>query len=161
MSEKDKKDFFIYRRRLPHWRLVDSVYFVTWRLHPSQPELTPAERGAIVSALRFFDGQKYELIAYVVMHNHMHLLIKVNDHRTLPKIIHSWKSYTAHRLQREFKRHGSLWQDEYFDRIVRDELEFLEKAQYILNNPFKIWPEIENYEWVWCIEELTGPAPPI
>lgn len=39
-------------------------------------------------------------------------------------------------------------QDEYFDRIVRDEAELLEKAQYIINNPFKVWPEIEEYPWV-------------
>lgn len=62
--------------------------------------------------------------------------------------MHSWKSFTANTLQRQFGRKGYIWLDEYFDRIVRDEEEFLEKAQYILNNPAKKWPEIEDYEWV-------------
>jgi hypothetical protein len=63
-------------------------------------------------------------------------------------IMHSWKSVTANTLQRQFGRKGRIWLDEYFDRIVRDEEEFVEKAQYILNNPVKRWQEIEDYEWV-------------
>jgi hypothetical protein len=30
---------------------------------------------------------------------------------------------------------------------MRDDAEFLEKAQYILNNPRKRWPEVEEYPW--------------
>jgi hypothetical protein len=41
-----------------------------------------------------------------------------------------------------------VWQDEYFDRIVRGEAELSQKAQYILGNPFKRWPELENYPQV-------------
>ena len=40
-----------YHRRMPHWRLVGSVYFVTWRLAPSQAELSAEERGVIMAAL--------------------------------------------------------------------------------------------------------------
>jgi hypothetical protein len=48
----------------------------------------------------------------------------------------------------------SIWQEEYFDRIVRDEKEFLDKVQYILNNPLKRWPEMEGYPWVWVKKDL-------
>jgi hypothetical protein len=41
-----------------------------------------------------------------------------------------------------------VWQFEYFDRIVRDEDELLQKLRYILGNPWKRWPGIEGYEWV-------------
>jgi len=149
MNEKDEKEFYIYRRRLPHWRMVDSVYFVTWRLHSAQPELMPSEKEAVVSALKHFDAQRYELLAYVVMHNHIHVLLTSGKQHNLHKIVHSWKSYTANKLQREFARIGQVWQDEYYDRIVRDEAEFDEKTQYIINNPFKTWPEIREYEWAW------------
>ncbi|WP_194722828.1 hypothetical protein [Noviherbaspirillum malthae] len=62
--------------------------------------------------------------------------------------MHSWKSFTANRLQREHGRVGAVWQQESFDRIVRDEAEWLEKIQYIMNNPLKRWPELKTYQWV-------------
>jgi putative transposase len=83
-----------------------------------------------------------------VMHNHIHVIVEPNNEHQLQAILHSWKSFSANRLQREYGRKGKIWQDEYFDRIIRDEEEFLEKAQYILNNPCKVWPEREEYEWV-------------
>jgi putative transposase len=46
-------------------------------------------------------------------------------------------------------REGKVWQEDYFDRIVRDEAEFIEKAQYILNNPLKIQIRIDEFPWVW------------
>ena len=58
------------------------------------------------------------------------------------------KSFSAHRIHALGTRHGQVWQDEYFDRIVRDEGEFVEKARYIVNNPWKRWPEISEYRWV-------------
>ena len=58
-------------------------------------------------------------------------------------------------LQRKFQRRNSVWQDEYFDRIVSDEAEFLEKVKYILNNPLKTWPDIQEYRWVW-VKMMAG-----
>jgi hypothetical protein len=55
----------------------------------------------------------------------------------LNQIVQTWKSYSAYKLQRDFCRCNRIWQDEYFDRIVRDQDELNEKAQYILNNPLK------------------------
>ncbi len=52
-------------------------------------------------------------------------------------------------MQKKFNRVGAIWQAEYFDRIIRDDTEFFEKARYIMNNPIKRWPEIEEYKWVW------------
>jgi len=137
-----------YRRRLPHWRLEGSTYFVTWRLHPNQRPLSPEERDVVASAIRHFEKVKCELFVFVVMDDHCHVLfIPIGDHQ-LKDIVYSWKSYSAYRIQREFKHVGAIWQDESFDRIVRNEAEFLEKGNYILNNPRKRWPEIEDYPWV-------------
>jgi putative transposase len=143
-----------YRRKMPHWRLSGSVYFVTWRLAPSQAELSPEERGLIMTALRYFDGRRYELYAGVVMNDHVHALVKPLEDYRLQKLVHSWKSFTAHELRRDSGK--KLWQEEYFDRIVRDEQEFLNKARYILNNPLSRWPEMEEYPWVWVKQELIS-----
>jgi putative transposase len=143
------QELFIYKRQLPHWRMSGSVYFVTWRLYRDQPELNPHERDIIASSLKYFDKQRYDLFAFVVMLDHVHVLVKLRNGFLLNQIVHTWKSYRAYKLQRDFSRSNRIWQDEYFDRIVRDQDELYEKAQYILNNPLKIMPEIHDYRWVW------------
>ncbi len=159
MPENQDDKLSIYRRRLPHWRMSGAVYFATWRLHPSQPELKPEERHLLTNTLSHFDGKRYELLAYVVMHNHIHVIVAPNDEHQLQTVVQSWKSFLANRLQREYGRKGSIWQDEYFDRIIRDEEEFLEKAQYILNNPQKEWPDITEYQWVGIRKAGTEARP--
>jgi hypothetical protein len=111
----------------------------------------------VVSALRHFEGTRYRLHAYVVMNDHVHVLVEPLNGHELGAITHSWKSYTANQFQRRFGRQGAVWQDESLDRIVRDEAEFLEKAQYTQYNPFKRWPELAEYEWVGFPQwERTG-----
>lgn len=138
----------IYRGKLPHWRMDGSTYFITWRLAVFQPVLEPEERTLVANAVKFFAGERYNLLAYVVMDDHVHVLAAPKEMFSLQETVHSWKSYTANRLQRKFGRIGMIWQDEYFDRIVRDERELVEKANYILDNPMKRWPDLKDYPWV-------------
>ena len=138
-----------YRRHLPHWRQDHATYFVTWRLARGEPELDSSERDLVMAAIRKFDGQRYELSAFVVMDDHVHVLLAPLPPHEVRAILHSWKSFTARQMQREHKKLGPVWQNEYFDRIVRDDHEFLQKAAYIAGNPNKRWPEIRNYPWVW------------
>lgn len=82
------------------------------------------------------------------MDDHVHVLVRPYENHSLEQIVHTWKSFTANRLQRESSRTGAVWQQESFDRIVRDENEWLEKIQYIMNNPLKRWPGLGEYAWV-------------
>jgi putative transposase len=137
----------IYRRKLPHWRLGGSTYFVTWRLAKSQSALNPEERTLVVNAIQHFVGERYALLAYVVMDDHVHILVEPWEPFSLQKIVHALKSFSANRLQKDFGRIGAIWQREYYDRIVRDEAELEEKAEYILGNPARRWPALEKYQW--------------
>jgi putative transposase len=137
----------ISRRRLPHWRLEGCAYFITWRLQAGQLMLLPHERDLVTSAIRHFNHQRYELYAYVVMDDHVHVAMRLLSEQELSAVLHSWKSYTANQLQRKFQRRGELWLHESWDRIIRDEAELYEKCNYILNNPFKRWPELTEYKW--------------
>ena len=141
----------IHRRHLPHWRSENAVYFVTWRLHRDQAPLSAVERSSVVSAIRHFDGDRYRLFAFVAMDDHVHAIVQPAAVHRLEEIVRSWKSYSAHQLQRAEGRIGALWQNEYFDRIVRNYAELHEKMAYILNNPRKRWPGEESYPWVWAI----------
>ena len=93
-----------------------------------------------------FDGERYDLIAYVVMPNHVHVLLKVYDGVELAKMVKSWKSYSARRINEIIKDAGlktsapgkknlvSLWQRGYWDRFVRDEEHFYQTIEYIRKN---------------------------
>ena len=143
----------LYSRKLPQWRQDQVTYFVTWRLARGQQELDSDERDLTVAAIKRFERQRYELNAYVVMDDHVHVLLTPLSGYDLQGIVHSWKSFTARAMQRERKRFGRVSQDEYFDRIIRDDKEFAQKLVYVVQNPWKRWPDIEEYAWVWPLEQ--------
>ncbi|HUY28733.1 MAG TPA: transposase [Candidatus Binataceae bacterium] len=148
MPEDDRRAFF-YRRHLPHWRADRATYFVTWRLARGQAELDPAERTIVADAIRHFIGVRYEIIAFVVMNDHVHSIVVPLSEFSVEGIVHAWKSFTAHAIRKGRTGSGPVWQREYFDRVIRDDRELQEKRLYILANPFKRWPEIDSYLWVW------------
>jgi REP element-mobilizing transposase RayT len=99
------------------------------------------EHGEIVaSALKYFDGQRYRLHSWCVMPNHVHVMVHVEVGREVPRILHSWKSYTAHVIGK-----GVIWQREYFDRVIRSPREFADTGEYIRGNPRKAGLR----EWAW------------
>jgi putative transposase len=141
-------EVYVYRRNLPHWRLAGATYFVTWRLGSGQVELSAEERSLIVDCLHHFDRKRYDLLAYVVMNDHVHALVTPTGNWKLEQLVHGWKSFSTHQLQHAHGRIGQVWQGEYFDRVVRDEAELLEKATYIAHNPWKRWPDLLGYPWL-------------
>jgi REP element-mobilizing transposase RayT len=86
-------------------------------------------------AIRYFDGVRLDLISSVVMPNHIHALFIQNHEYLLEKLILSWKTFTARNINKLFGRTGSLWQRDYFDRLVRDETHFANCVRYIRRNP--------------------------
>ncbi len=126
----------ITRRHLPHWTLTGSVYFVTFRL--LQGSLTQEERKLILEHLRSGEGRYYDLAAATVMPEHVHLLIKPLADFSLSRIMKGIKGVSARRLDLLRRGSGSIWQDESWDRIMRDAAEFEEKLQYMLDNPVKL-----------------------
>ncbi|MBI4965196.1 MAG: transposase [Desulfomonile tiedjei] len=106
------------------------------------------ERSFVANAIKHFASERYDLLAHVVMDGHVYVLVMPVERFSPQEIVHSWKSYTANRLQREFGRIGVIWQREYFDWIIRGDRELVEKANYILDNPFRSWPELKEYKWV-------------
>ena len=141
-------DATTYRRRLPHWRLDGSIYFVTWRLAFGQPDLNDAERQLVADALLFFNGRRYALIAFVVMNDHVHVLVQPREGESLQDLMRSWKGYTGRRMSGA-GRIAPIWQDEYFDRIVRNDMELLQKLHYIEENPLRRFEIEGGYPWLW------------
>ncbi len=94
-------------------------------------------REIVEGALRYFDGQRYVLHAFVVMPNHVHVLFAPLVPHTIPAILHSWKSYTATAIRKHIGGSGAFWQKESWDRLIRGEAHFRHVANYIRHNPGK------------------------
>lgn len=97
----------------------------------------PALAALVISALHHFDGERYELDSYVVMPNHAHVIVRplVPTEHPLEAILGSWKKYSARRINRTLQTSGDLWQEENYDRILRDEEHLWRALQYIGSNP--------------------------
>ncbi|MFL6292456.1 MAG: REP-associated tyrosine transposase [Thermoanaerobaculia bacterium] len=104
---------------------------------------------AVEDALLHFDGQRYRLIAWCVMPNHVHALIETWESWPLANVLHSWKSYTAHMANQILRRSGDFWFREYFDRFIREERHFANAVKYIEENPVKAGLARRPEEWRW------------
>jgi len=97
----------------------------------------PEVAALIQNALLRFDGERYALIAWCVMPNHAHVLAEIFPGFSLDRIVHSWKSFTAHAANRLLGRTDRFWAPEYFDRYMRDDYHLAGARRYIESNPVK------------------------
>ena len=97
----------------------------------------PRVAQSIQNSLLFFDQDRYRLSAWVVMPNHVHMLLTPGPDQDLSAILHSLKSYTANEANKLIGRTGQFWQPESFDRWIRDADHFAKVIAYIENNPVK------------------------
>jgi REP element-mobilizing transposase RayT len=91
----------------------------------------------VQDALLRFDGERYQLFAWVVMPNHVHSLMSRFASYQLKDILHSLKSYTAHEANKILNRRGQFWIEDYFDRYMRSQEHFNRTVEYIESNPVK------------------------
>jgi putative transposase len=98
----------------------------------------PECRSTIEATMRHDDGQLYGLGDFVIMPNHVHVLLHVPEARDLSSILQAWKSISARRINRILTHRGSLWQPEPFDHIVRDESHWQRFINYIRTNPSQL-----------------------
>ncbi|MDP2099633.1 MAG: transposase [Methylobacter sp.] len=109
--------------------------------------------------LQIFDGERYRLIAWCIMPNHVHVLIEPTI--SLPNILQSWKSFTgswaiSHNAELGLgvpraagAAKNQFWMREYWDRYIRDEKHFHATVNYIHNNPVKAGLCAEAHDWPW------------
>jgi REP element-mobilizing transposase RayT len=110
----------------------------------------PRSAEVISKALLHFDGSRYHLHAWVVMPNHVHVVVQPVDSHSLSEILHSWKSYTSHAIRRMHPAQGgALWQKESYDHLIRDDEELWVCREYTVLNPVaaRLCSTPEEYRW--------------
>jgi len=90
-----------------------------------------------VDALKYFDNERYKVICSTTMSNHVHFIF-YQLKQPIRSIMHSLKSYTANEVNKILGREGRFWQEESFDRVVRNQEDLGKKINYVLDNPVKI-----------------------
>ena len=169
------------RRRLPHWQQDNRVYFITFRTKDSLPQVKleelnsfemkdgllnlghgecpfrqPECRAILEEVFIKENGIQYELLAYVIMPNHIHVLVKPREHVALSSILQTWKSVSAHRINKLRDSEGSLWMDESFDHIVRSPDHLNKFIEYIQDNPEKT--HLSAKEYSLFVAQAPSPA---
>lgn len=113
--------------------------------HLGRPEIATL----VLDAVTRFDGERYELLAWCVMPNHVHVLIKQGPELPLAEIVRSWKGSTARQANAILGRTGRFWMREYHDRRIRDETHLSQAISYIENNPVKAGLCERPVDWPW------------
>jgi len=103
----------------------------------------------VENALLHFDGDRYALMAWVVMPNHVHAVLSPQDEHDLTDIVFSWKSYTSNAANRALGRTGAFWEVDYFDRYIRDEKHLTNAVDYVEMNPAYAKLCKRPAEWQW------------
>lgn len=114
---------------------------------------SPSVASIVAKKLQEYDGQFYDLQAYCIMPNHVHILIDTSiqllkedgsyltnppeDYVQLDYIMNRIKGGSSYEANKVLQRTGRFWQKESYDRFVRDEREWCNTVDYILNNPVK------------------------
>ena len=101
----------------------------------------------VADAIRHFEGERYTVASFVVMPNHVHVLFRLKSPYRLERIVKSWKGFTARAINRLLNKAGSLWQEDYWDRLIRNPRHFHKCLQYLRENPIKAG--LRNNEFVF------------
>ncbi|QEN88860.1 transposase [Labrys sp. KNU-23] len=165
-------------RALPHFDSPERVQFVTVRLIDSLPSDQPIReelphqkrrrleadldkglgvcwlaRDDVVILVRdtllHFDQQRYLMLAWCIMPNHIHCLFEPMERYLLADIVKSWKTYSANSANRLLGRSGPFWQRDYFDRYMRSEEQLAKTINYIEQNPVLAGLCNDAATWRW------------
>jgi len=113
-------------------------------------------------SIRYRDSKVYNLYAYCIMPNHVHLVFRhliKDEHQETPVtyIMRDFKRYTGRKCNELLNRTGAFWQPESYDRVIRDQEELENTIRYTLNNPVKAgfvdrW---EDWDYSYCERDFT------
>lgn len=97
----------------------------------------PRAARIVGDAIMHFNAARYDIDSFVIMPNHVHVLVQFRAPWTLKKVLAGWQRYTATEINRLFGMTGDFWRGEGFDHLVRSPEQFAYLQRYIAGNPVK------------------------
>ncbi|MFK8161687.1 MAG: transposase [Lewinella sp.] len=131
------------------YRYLDKLLHT--RRNQEHPLAEPNAVQKVVDRIWQLSEQYYEVIAYSIMSNHVHLQLDfskqcpddwdgysvIPEYRNLAQVIGFIKGGSAFDVNKSTGRKGKLWSKGYYDRYIRDQRHFMNEFYYILGNPEK------------------------
>ena len=110
----------------------------------------PGLAGLVAETLRFHNGRRFDLFAWVIMPNHVHAVLQPRSGWTLSKVLQGWKGYSGHVANRRLNREGQpFWQRESFDHLIRDDEDLQRCCHYTIMNPVNAGLCACPEDWRW------------
>ena len=113
----------------------------------------------VVNSIHYLEKQLYDLHAYSIMPNHVHMIFqpikdKNEEFHSLSRIMYSMKRYTATSCNKLLKRKGQFWHHENYDHFIRDDKDLAYQLNYLFHNPVKarLIDEAQNWKYTWTKE---------
>ena len=113
-----------------------------------------ANASAIENSLKFFDSERYRLLCWCIMPNHVHVLMEQIYPNRLGDIVKSWKMASTRAINSLTGGHGRFWTLDYFDRFMRDERHLAQTLGYIEHNPVKAGLVEKPEDWLFSSARL-------
>lgn len=110
----------------------------------------PEARQGLIDTLHHADGKDYDLLSYVIMPNHVHLLFRLRAGAELEEVIKAWKSVSSRRIAKVTGKKGEWWQEGYRDRLVRGPEHLENVLHYIRRNPVEAKLREGSFVWWEC-----------
>jgi putative transposase len=171
------------RGYLPHFDSPETVQFVTFRLADSLPRQViirlqmegdylrhldheldaglgacwlrrPEIASLMEDSLLHFDNQRYRLLAWCLMPNHVHVVAEMLGSYSLSSVVGGWKSFTAKQANAVLGRSGVFWDSDYYDRYMRNEDHLWRTVEYVEQNPVKAGLCSIAADWPWSSARL-------
>ncbi|HSH37401.1 MAG TPA: DEAD/DEAH box helicase [Chthoniobacterales bacterium] len=145
------------KRNLPHFERPWAKYVITFSTS-GRRQLTSRARDIVLESLLNWNDRRYTLHAVCVMPDHVHVLLEPTVKTTagettfwsLSEIFSSIKRHTGRAINRAEATSGAVWDEEWFDQLIRSESDLQEKFHYITRNPVDAGlHEDGSYRWVW------------
>jgi REP element-mobilizing transposase RayT len=160
-AEKQRRQLSKYEKERLEYLFSKNIERYLDQLHGECWLKDQAIAQLVVDTLKYFDGVRYRLHVWCVMPNHVHVVFTAIskggkfDSDLIP-ILHSWKSYTAHRANKILRRQGAFWQNEYHDHVIRSDEDFAHCIDYTLLNPVKarLCQHWQQWQWSGCSEKI-------
>jgi REP element-mobilizing transposase RayT len=140
-EETEKKVQYLYSEQVEKY--LDMGY---GKCHLCKAEIAKL----IADSFTYYNNVRYRLHAWCIMPNHVHLIVETMPGNNLSKIIHSWKSYTAHIANEILGLAGAFWQQDAYNHIIRSKKEYHFQIQYTWENPDKA--RLRDWQWRWKID---------
>lgn len=125
-----QEEFAAWQRRT--WRKIEAVMD---ECHGSCILRQPDIRQIVADALLFFEGQRSSMHGFVIMPNHVHLAVRAVGGYQIEEVLKSWKGFTSREINKRLGQNGQQWQEDSWNRIIRDEAHWMKVMRYIADNP--------------------------